>query len=417
VGADDGHPVPPGRVLSSGTPTEPERATSPPPGSGGHAAGTRPPSGDAVNPALALGGPSAPAAAPAPGAPAQLSLSRILATTIKLWVLRRVRPLRAARRWRPAVLVLALAVIAAAATLGFVKLSRTAPPAGRGPSAGPSSSGRAGRVGPSGTSSLAAAAAAQAVAWIVSQVSSGAIIACDPATCAALQAQGLNAGRLMPMPPGSDDPLGASVVVTSSPMPSRLADEYAPAVIASFGSGGTRVDVRATEPGGAAAYESALRADLATRKSAGAQLLRNWHIQFTRQDAAQLRAGEVDSRLLATLAALSSQLSFRVTAFGDASPGVPVLYREATVTSGGTGAGTAELAAALALVNAQDAPYQPAHAVITHPAAGQAALVIEFAAPSPLGLLSTVLAVDRQPAAARTFLIADPIRARKALID
>jgi hypothetical protein len=375
--------------------------------------------------------PSAHAAAPAPDAPTQPSWSLILATTIKLWVLRWVRPHgsgrergpgpqdrkwfrrrlghlghTAARRWRPAFLVLALAVIAAAA-LGFAELSRTAPPAGPAPSAGHSSVGSAGRAGTPGTSSLAAAAAEQAAAWIVSQVSSGTIIACDPAMCAALQAQGVDAGRLMLMQPGSDNLLGASVVVTSSPMSSQLVDEYAPVVIASFGSGGTRVDVRATEPGGAAAYESALRADLAARQSAGAQLLRNWRIQLTRKDAAQLRAGEVDSRLLATLAALSSQYSFRVTAFGDASPGVQVLYREVTVTIGGSGDGTTELAAALALVNAQDPPYQAAHAVIIHPTVGQAALIIEFAAPSPLGLLTTVLAVDQQPAAERTFPTAD----------
>jgi hypothetical protein len=441
VGDDDRHPVLPGRVLSSGTPTVPERATSPPPGSRGHAAGTRSPSGDTAEPALALGVPSAHAAAPAPGAPTQPSWSRILVTTIKLWVLRRVRPFGsgrergpgpehrswfrwrlghlghvAARRWHPAVLVLALAVIAAAG-VGFAELSRTAPSAGRMPSAGNSAVGSGDRAGTPGTSSLAAAAAERAVAWIVSQVSSGAIIACDPAMCAALQAQGVIGTRLLPMRPGSDNPLGASVVVTSSPMSSQLADEYAPAVIASFGSGGTRVDVRATEPGGAAAYRSALRADLAARESAGAQLLRNWRIQFTRHDAAQLRAGEVDSRLLATLAALASQYSFRVTAFGDASPGVQVLYREVTVTSGGSADRTAELAAALALVNAQDPPYQPARAVIIHPAAGQAALTIEFAAPSPLGLLTAVLAVDQQRAPARTFPVADPIRARKTLID
>jgi hypothetical protein len=391
--------------------------------------------------ALALRESSARAAAPAPGAPPLPSWSRILATTLRFWVLRRVRALGsgrergpgpgnrgwsrrrlgrlghvAARRWRPAVLVLALAVIAAAA-LGFVELSRTAPPAGLTTSAGRSSVGSAGRAGTPGARSLDSAAAKQAVAWVVSQVSSGAVIACDPAMCAELQAQGVVAGRLMPMRPGSDNPLGSSVVVTSSPVSSQLAGRYAPALIASFGSGGARVDVRATEPGGAAAYASALRADLAARVSAGAQLLRNWRIQFTRQDAAQLRAGEVDSRLLATLAALSSQYSFRVTAFGDESPGVQAFYREMTVTRGGSGDGTAELAAALALVNAQDAPYQPAHAMIVHPAAGQAALTIEFAAPSPLGLLTTVLAVDQQRAPAPTFPAADPVRARTTLID
>jgi hypothetical protein len=391
VGDDDRHPVLPGRILTSGTPNAPDGETSPPPGSREHAT--------------------------------QASWSRILATTLKLWVLRRVQPFGpgrlgqvAMRRWHLAVLILALAAVGAAAA-GFAELSRTAAPAGQASGPGDSSAGAAARAGTPAASSPAAAAAAQAAAWVAGQVSSGAIIACDPAICAMLQAQGVNASRLMPMQPGSDYPVSATVVVTSSPMSSRLADEYAPAVIASFGSGQARVGVRATEPGGAAAYQTALRADLAARLSAGAQLLRNRRIQFTGQDAAQLRAGEVDSRLLATLAALSSQYSFRVTAFGDAAPGVQVLYRAVTVTIGGNGNRTAELAAALALVTAQDPPYQPAHAVIIHPAAGQPALSIEFAAPSPLGLLTTVLAADQRPAAARALPIAHPVRSRKIRTD
>jgi len=76
-----------------------------------------------------------------------------------------------------------------------------------------------------------------------------------------------------------------------------------------------------------------LRSDLAARVSAGSQLLRNSRIKFTAQDAAQLRAGEVDARVLATLAALSSQHSVSVIAFSDAAPGAAALYREVTVTS------------------------------------------------------------------------------------
>jgi len=168
------------------------------------------------------------------------------------------------------------------------------------------------------------------------------------------------------------------VVVASSP----AAEAYAPALIASFGSGAARIDVRATEPGGAAAYATALRADLAARMSAGAQLLRNNRIRFTAQDAAQLGAGEVDARLLAMLAALSSQHSFSVTAFGDASPGVAVLYREVTISGS-----SKNLTSALALVKAQVPPYLPAQVALVAPAE----LSIEFAAPSPLGLLTAVL--------------------------
>ena len=233
-----------------------------------------------------------------------------------------------------------------------------------------------------------------------------AIIACDPVMCAALQAQGVIAGRLMPVRPGAVGPqpaaAGAAVLVTAAPVSRQFADAHAPALIASFSAGDTRIDVRAIEPGGAAAYEPALRADLAARRSAGSQLLRNGHITFTSPDAQQLRAGAVDSRLLATLAALAAQDTFRVAAFDDASPGAQAPLRGATIVIRGRQDVAADLAAALALVRQQPPPYLPAHAAIVPLSAGQTALSIEFAAPSPLGLLTAVLAVAPQPAAGRT---------------
>ena len=91
--------------------------------------------------------------------------------------------------------------------------------------------------------------------------------------------------------------------------------------------------------------------------------------------------------MLATLAALASQYSFRVVSFGAASPGAQLPYRGVTITSS-----RPDMAAALAMVRAQPPPYLPAHTAIV-PLAGPvpAALSIEFAAPSPLGLLTAVL--------------------------
>jgi hypothetical protein len=223
-------------------------------------------------------------------------------------------------------------------------------------------------------------------------VSGNAIIACYPGMCAALQEQGVGAGRLMPLRSAAASPRGAGVLVTSPAASGRLAGRYAPALIASFGSGVSRVEVRAVEPGGAPAYRAALRADLAARRAAGSQLLRNSHIRFTGPGAAQLRAGQVDTRLLATLAVLASQYSFRVTGFGDAAPGAPVLFREVAITGIGRG-----LSAALAMVRAQNPPYLPAHAATV----GQTGLSIEFAAPSPLGLLTPVLDTDTDTDAPR----------------
>jgi hypothetical protein len=313
-----------------------------------------------------------PAVATAAPARAEPSWRKVLATTFKLWFLRRL----AGWRWRPAAVVMSLALGAGAVLLvtGNVSPAARVLPAS-GPPAGRSGS-RAAASGP------AAAARSQAAAWIASQVGGMAIIACDPAMCAALQAAGVLAGRLMPLRPGVADPAGAGVLVTSVPVSGQFADEYAPALIASFGSGAVRVDVRAIEAGGAVAYQAGLRADLATRQSAGSELLRNWHLTFTAQEASQLRAGEVDARVLATLAALASQYSFRVTSFGDASPGTQLPYRGVTISGR-----RQDLAAAATMVREQPQPYLPAYTALV-PSAG---LSIEFAAPSPLGLLTAVL--------------------------
>jgi hypothetical protein len=311
------------------------------------------------------------------------SWGRVLATTVRLWLLR-------ARRWQAVTVVAAVAVVTLAALAISGVFAGTAAPAARTRVAATPSPAKAARHP---TPVRVSAAQTVAAAWIATQLSSDAIIACDPVMCTVLQSYGVTAGRLMPLKPGSPNPRGTTVVVTSGPAEGQLA-AYAPAVVASFGSGSAQVQVRATEPGGAAAYATALRTDLAARMSAGAQLLRNNRIRFTAQDATQLRAGEVDTRVLATLAALSSQFSFSVTAFGDASPGAAVLYREVSIAGDGAKR-AADLGPALALVQAQVPPYLPAQAVIVHPAAGQAWLSIEFAAPSPLGLLTAVLDVDR----------------------
>jgi hypothetical protein len=306
---------------------------------------------------------------------AEPSWGRVLATTVRLFV---------ARRWRTGTAAaLATALVAVAALWFTGVLAGAAAPAARVSVRSPAPAGNAVPL------SSGAATRSRAAAWIAGQVGANAIIACYPDMCAVLQAHGVMAGRLMPLRTAAASPRGAGLLVTSPSTRSQGADEYAPAVIASFGSGDTRVDVRAAEPGGTPAYAAARRADLQARRSAGSQLLQNRRLEFTARDAGQLRAGAVDSRLLATLAALASQHSFRVTGFGAAAPGVQVLFRAATLTSSGNG--TAALGAAAALVRAQAPPYLPANVTIVQLATGQTALTIEFAAPSPLGLLTAVL--------------------------
>ena len=76
--------------------------------------------------------------------------------------------------------------------------------------------------------------------------------------CTNLVSAGFPSGNLVTLGPTSNDPLGSTLVVATGPIRaqygSRLVSVYAPAVIASFGSGNARIDIRLVYPGGAAKY-------------------------------------------------------------------------------------------------------------------------------------------------------------------
>lgn len=255
---------------------------------------------------------------------------------------------------------------------------------------------RAPAGGSRGSAALLAATVTrdQAAAWVAGQVAGDAIVACDPAMCAALQAKGLPADRLIILRTSAADPLGSDVVVATAAIRSmfgaRLESVYAPLVIASFGAGAARIDVRAVAPDGASAYEASLAADLRARITAGRELAGNRHITLSSVAKAALEAGEVDPRLLVTLAALAGAQPVRIVAFGDASPGAgaAVPFRSVEIAPGGVARGAAggsgaRLRSMLSFVDAQRAPYLPAQAGID----GAFVLSVEYAAPSPLGLL------------------------------
>jgi hypothetical protein len=223
----------------------------------------------------------------------------------------------------------------------------------------------------------------QAAAWVTRQVSGAAIIACDPAMCAALAQRGVPAGNLLVLGPGAGDPLGSDVVVGTAAVRglfgARLAAVYAPEVLASFGTGPARIDVRVVAPDGSAAYRRALAADRQARQAAGRQLLHDRRLAASPAARAALAAGQVDARLLITLAALAASQPVQVTAFGapdpGASPGLPLRTAELTAP-----AGTAHRM--LAFLRAQRSPYLPAYVGLTG-----SVLTVAFGAPAPLGLL------------------------------
>jgi hypothetical protein len=236
----------------------------------------------------------------------------------------------------------------------------------------------------------------QAASWITREVSRDAILSCDPLMCLVLKAHGIPAGDLLVLRPGMPDPLGSELVVATSAVRSQfgsmLSDVYAPTVIASFGTGNGAITVRAIAPDGVRAYDTALSADVQARRVAGEELSHNKRIMVSAPAARQLVAGQVDSRLLVTLAAMAAQNPVHVVAFGDpgpgASPGVPLRFVDLSAIGAAAWTGRSPyVRSVLALLRAQQPPYL-ATSVGPVPVGGdQTVLRIEFAAPSPLGLL------------------------------
>jgi hypothetical protein len=240
------------------------------------------------------------------------------------------------------------------------------------------------------TDRLAAATASrqQAAAWVTAQVGRGVIVACDPLMCDALAQDGFPAANLASLGPSAADPLGSGIVVSTAAvrneLGTRLATVFAPLVIATFGTGQSQVQVRVVAPDGAAAYLSALRADVQARQTAGRELLADRNVRLPAVARGQLAAGQVDVRLLITLVGLAHKYPVAIRSFGDAGPGAApdVPLRSMTITA----TGKSYRRQVLGFLSAQRAPLLALTSVQT---SGASVIVtIEFPAPSPLGLLN-----------------------------
>ncbi len=228
----------------------------------------------------------------------------------------------------------------------------------------------------------------QAAGWISREVASDIVVACDLEMCNQLQKSGFPAARLMQLQPTSPDPLGAQLVVATpvirNQFGTRLASVYAPLVMASFGAGAERVDIRYIAPDGSKAFEAQLPTYRKNRIAAGEQLLANNHVQASADARKALLAGQVDPRLLVTLGTLAGLMPIRLVAFDDPSPGASsdVPLRGAEL---GAAASTG-LSAMVAFLRAQQDLYAPAVARITQIANGQQVVTVRYDAPGPMGL-------------------------------
>jgi hypothetical protein len=235
--------------------------------------------------------------------------------------------------------------------------------------------------------SAAAASRSQAAAWVAQQVSPDVTVSCDPGMCRRLRAAGFPAARLKPLAGGGRALLGSGVVVATPAVRGLvgppLAAAYAPQVIASFGSGAARVDVRTIAPAGASAFRARLAVEQTALAAAGRQLLGNSDIRASPSARAALRAGLVDARLLAILPLLCAQRLVRLVAFTGA-PGsgssAPLRGLEIGVAS------PAAWSAVLALLDAQQGPYRPAAATIVDDDGTDLVVAVRFDAPAAMDL-------------------------------
>jgi hypothetical protein len=234
----------------------------------------------------------------------------------------------------------------------------------------------------------------EAAAWIAQQVGTGTVVACDPQACAALTAAGLPAAQQVQLAVDSQSLSGAGIVVVTPALRTlfetnpTLGYYLAPTVLASFGG----VTVQPTDSAGAAEYQAALRQDVQDRIKLGEQLLNSGQLIVTPAAQSELAAGDVDPRLLLALQSLADSQPINILGFTDsgpgASPGIP--FRAVDLSTADPPDGMSQSAYLQGMVqilktHATFPAYQKVSRV-TLPD-GQTAAQVQYAAPSPLGLL------------------------------
>ena len=288
---------------------------------------------------------------------------------------------RASGRWRAAVLVTLILLVAGAGGVAF-SLSRRDAPQER-------LTGSHVQI-----SQLTAEAAArmQAITWILHQVSPGAVVSCDTQVCADLASSGFPSSNLSPLGPVSNDPLGSDLVVATDTVRNLFGnrlDLYAPAVIASFGTGSAKIEIRWVYPDGARAYRAALPATLRIRKAADAQLLTNGNIEVSATAREQLLSGQIDPWLPLLLVIMAHSHPLHIVDFASQSPGggpasllrwvdLATTVRAAHLTR------AAYLGWMWSFIDTQRAEYHPVWVKQVTLRTGQAVLRIGYGAPSPL---------------------------------
>jgi hypothetical protein len=317
--------------------------------------------------------------------PAQPSWARVVGTTLRLWLRRRVLRLAddasvGALRW----VGVTAAVVVLAGVTGVVAVGLAKSPASTRP--------RHPAPKPNPAIALTAANERAAATWLAAQVSSATTVACDPAMCGDLTAAGFPAARESALELGGSLPATAGMVVATPVIQSEASAELAaraPLVLASFGTGAARVQVRAFGAGTGATYLAAVRHQMAASGKTGRGLLRNRRLHLFGAARAEVASGRVDPRLLVVLGRLAAAYPIDVTAFGDSGPGAgwPSQLRSVSIDGLVRGTGrhkVSNVRAVLRLLHGQRAPYR-ASVRQQQSAGGRVMLIIQFPAPSLSG--------------------------------
>jgi hypothetical protein len=294
---------------------------------------------------------------------------------------RRKRP--SGRRYRIAGALSSVATLVTLGSLALVLSGHTAPPAPRGHDASAHARG------------LGLATRNLAAAWVADQVSRAVVVSCDPVMCGVLKSHGFPGSKLYELGPDTTDPLRSGVIVATEAVRAQfgnlLSSVYAPAVMARFGSGWLRIDIREIAPRGPAAYRAAVSSDVRARKATGAQLLQTNRIAVSVTARQQLSAGQVDMRLLVAIAGMASVHPIYIVRFSNSAPGAaagtPLRFADvAEPGRAGRTATTVFMPSMIKYLRTMQAPYDPERAQVLT-SGGHPVLHIEFAAPSPFGLL------------------------------